>query len=95
MTRYRFAADGRMVPMLPGPAHLQPHRRFRSTARWQRMRAAQKARQPWCSACGHRGSADNPLTVDHVVPVILGGAKFAESNLRTLCRSCNSRKGAG
>lgn len=33
------------------------------------------------------------LTVDHIVPVVKGGTNHLD-NLRTLCRTCNSRKGA-
>jgi 5-methylcytosine-specific restriction endonuclease McrA len=43
-----------------------------------------------CRACG----ADVDLTVDHIVPVIHGGSN-TESNLQTLCRTCNSRKATG
>jgi HNH endonuclease len=42
-----------------------------------------------CMACG----SHHDLTIDHVWPVSRGGLNDA-SNLRTLCRSCNSRKGA-
>jgi hypothetical protein len=45
-----------------------------------------------CQHCRATG-ATVELTVDHVFPVSLGGTN-AESNLQTLCRSCNSRKGA-
>ena len=42
-----------------------------------------------CIQCG----AEENLTADHIHPVAKGG-KTALKNLQTLCRSCNSRKGA-
>jgi HNH endonuclease len=41
-----------------------------------------------CLECG----AVEDLTVDHIIPVAHGGTNEM-SNLRTLCRHCNSRKG--
>jgi hypothetical protein len=47
-------------------------------------------RDDWtCRHCGAR----RQLTVDHVVARARGGADTL-ANLQTLCRSCNSRKGA-
>jgi HNH endonuclease len=45
-----------------------------------------------CSGCGVHAAAA-ALTIDHIHPVSLGGTND-ESNLQTLCRSCNSSKGA-
>ena len=42
-----------------------------------------------CQHCGARRF----LAVDHVFPESLGGEMTAE-NLQTLCKSCNSKKGA-
>jgi hypothetical protein len=42
-----------------------------------------------CIACG----SHEDLTVDHIKPLIRGGDNSLE-NLQTLCRPCNSRKGA-
>jgi hypothetical protein len=42
-----------------------------------------------CLRCGAR----DDLTVDHIHPWSKGGTEELE-NLQTLCRSCNSRKGA-
>jgi hypothetical protein len=44
-----------------------------------------------CVECG--GDDVTQLTLDHRVPVSRGGGDDVE-NLRTLCRRCNSRKGA-
>lgn len=42
-----------------------------------------------CRSCG----STEHLTVDHIVPRSKGGTHHLD-NLQTLCRSCNSRKGA-
>jgi hypothetical protein len=42
-----------------------------------------------CKSCG----AGKKLTIDHINPVAKGGDESFE-NLQTLCRSCNSSKGA-
>lgn len=42
--------------------------------------------------CLHCGATDS-LTLDHILPYSLGGPDSLD-NLQTLCRSCNSRKGA-
>lgn len=48
------------------------------------------ARDGWaCVLC----DAASDLTIDHIFPVAHGGSDDA-INLRVLCRSCNSRKGA-
>lgn len=42
-----------------------------------------------CVRCG----SEDDLTLDHIIPWSSGGAD-EESNLQTMCRSCNSSKGA-
>jgi hypothetical protein len=38
----------------------------------QRRAKAAIRSEPWCSYCGHRGSPENPLTADHVIPIRVG-----------------------
>jgi 5-methylcytosine-specific restriction protein A len=77
---------------LPARTHeLSATRRGYGVA-WRRVVERAIAEQPWCSRCGHTGSPDNPLTGDHLVPVSRGGLAEA-SNVRVLCRRCNSAKG--
>ncbi len=45
-----------------------------------------------CQECGHKGSKNNPLTVDHRVPRFVGGPNSME-NLKTLCEEHNLSKG--
>ena len=60
------------------------------TEEYLRVRSRLIQRQPWCSACG----STHDLTAHHIVPLSRGGTS-AISNLRVLCRSCNSSRGRG
>lgn len=71
------------------PAALRPRRRHRAKIPTH-VRAAVYARDGW--RCLHCGRTDD-LTLDHIVPWSAGGSDEPD-NLQTLCRSCNSRKGA-
>lgn len=58
---------------------------------WRKIREKFLKSHKYCEVCGR--PAD---TVDHIIPASLLPADLAhsESNLRALCRSCNSRKGS-
>lgn len=78
------------------PAHQLPTRKTSERGlgwSYQKARAEVIKAQPWCSICMHPGSRKNPLTADHVLHRSQGGDSDL-SNLRTVCRSCNSRRGA-
>jgi 5-methylcytosine-specific restriction endonuclease McrA len=57
-------------------------------ATWRRARARQKLAYPACAACG----TTSRLEADHIIPPKLGGSDDP-SNIRTLCATCNKRKG--
>lgn len=46
-----------------------------------------------CMYCGVEGNGKYPLTVDHFMPIELGGNDEA-NNLISCCRACNKRKGS-
>jgi 5-methylcytosine-specific restriction endonuclease McrA len=59
-----------------------------STSQWRRIRQTVINRDGCCQRCG----TEERLTVDHIVPRVLGGDDSL-SNLQVLCGSCNSSKG--
>lgn len=68
----------------------QPHRRaYNDTDYRTARRDARQGRYGPCVDCGHW----DDLTLDHVVPLILGGRNHP-SNWVVRCRPCNSTKGA-
>jgi hypothetical protein len=86
----RCCYSGRAIPILS----IVDRRRFRRFAERDHipkaLREAVYARDGYrCCLCG----ADEELSLDHIYPWSLGGPD-TEDNLRVLCRSCNSSKGA-
>lgn len=70
-------------------------RRIRSSARWQKMRALQIAREPLCRECARRGVVRAATQVDHIEPLRLRPElAFVRSNLQSLCDPCTGRKNA-
>ena len=62
----------------------------RHRARWRRVRREVLDRDGWrCRSCG---KAAGRFEVDHVKPVVDGGAAYALDNLQPLCRPCHFRK---
>lgn len=80
------------------PAPAQPYQQHAarspeySTARWQRARAAQLAREPCCRSCTAEGRLTPATVVDHITPVRLGGAFYDAANHQSLCNTCHQRK---
>ena len=58
------------------------------TRKWSRIRQTIIDRDGCCQRCG----TEERLTVDHIVPRVLGGDDNP-SNLQVLCSRCNSSKG--
>lgn len=56
-------------------------------ARWRKLRAAHMAAEPLCRMCGHLADL-----VDHIVPILDGGAVLDDENLQSLCVACHASK---
>jgi 5-methylcytosine-specific restriction endonuclease McrA len=75
----------------------QPRRREYDTRQWRTLRGRYLegwiAARGWTCAGFRRASHPaRPLQVDHVTPLVLGGAVFEVANLQALCGPCNARK---
>jgi 5-methylcytosine-specific restriction endonuclease McrA len=62
---------------------------------WRGLSMRMRAEQPWCSKCGTQGSSNNPLTLDHLIPLAAGGKLVPdEDGVQVLCRRCNTSEGS-
>lgn len=67
-------------------------RGFYSSAQWKRCRAIQLRADPLCADCLTKGKTTPADTVDHVIELSRGGARFDPENLRSLCAPCHNAK---
>ena len=83
---YCFAHSGKPLnwPMKKVDSRTRPKERIAQKLRWEVFR-----RDGFRCECGSQAD----LTVDHIRPESRGGRATLD-NLRTLCRPCNSSKGA-
>lgn len=58
-------------------------------ARWRRLRTAHMAAEPLCRMCGKLADL-----VDHITPILDGGAVLDDNNLQSLCKACHAVKSA-
>jgi 5-methylcytosine-specific restriction endonuclease McrA len=65
--------------------------KYLGTQRWKDVRKAVLSRdQRTCAYCGN----ENANTVDHVVPLVVGGDPYNMDGLVAACKRCNSAKGS-
>lgn len=95
MTRpKKVCAQPGCTTLLPLGVSRCPRHRLPKRGRQHRLVAATVVLHATvCAECGLPPTADDPLTGDHITPVVLGG-RDVESNYRAVHRSCNSRNGA-
>lgn len=69
-------------------AYCQWHRNpmeERNTARWRKVRKVILREHPICEHCGRTFATE----VNHIVPIIDGGAEYDLDNLEALCTECH------
>jgi 5-methylcytosine-specific restriction endonuclease McrA len=80
------------VPMTEAVSEID----FYKTERWLKLRYEALWRSDGhCECCGHPGTPEKPLQVDHIKPRSrYPELEFVLSNLQVLCKQCNLGKGA-
>lgn len=66
--------------------------RVYDTARWQRVRARQLARETLCRVCAELDRETPATEVDHIKPLARDGAPYDRANLQSLCTPHHSFK---
>lgn len=78
-------------PNVPGHSCASsPRPRVYDSPAYRRARKQLLAQATQCWICGEPGTEDDPLTADHVDPVLVAGGT---GELRAAHRSCNGRRG--
>jgi 5-methylcytosine-specific restriction endonuclease McrA len=62
-------------------------------AAWERIRLEILVRDGYRCRIGGPGCTIRATTVDHIVPLALGGARLDPANLRAACGHCNTSLG--
>ncbi len=60
---------------------------LRHGSRFTKLAKRMKEEQPFCSYCGTPATTGNPLTIDHIVPLVHGG-NIRRVYLTVSCRRC-------
>ena len=89
--RCQEAHDG-VCPQRQPRVDIRPHATARGyDGRWQKIRAAKRARDPLCELCREAGRVVLAELVDHFIPLAANGTHDDE-NLVSMCRSCHGLK---
>lgn len=88
--KYRGTEKGRVSSRL-GEARRRARKQLVGGAFTQEDYARLRSIQTKCHVCGRSFTKKNPATLDHVVPIALGGPHDA-SNITLAHAGCNSRK---
>jgi len=56
---------------------------------WDRLAARYRREHPFCEECARRGYVGLMDEVDHIIPLVDGGARLDPENLQSLCWKCH------
>jgi 5-methylcytosine-specific restriction endonuclease McrA len=59
---------------------------------WRKKSESQRTTHPYCRSCQLNGYVTLGHLADHIIPISVGGSKFDDRNIQTLCNPCHNRK---
>lgn len=65
---------------------------FYKKNKWRIKSEQQRREYPYCASCKDKGITIFGNVADHIIPISIGGAKWDDRNLQTLCHPCHNRK---
>lgn len=65
---------------------------FYKKNKWRVKSEQQRNKEPYCSQCKKNGITIFGNVADHIIPISIGGAKFDDRNIQTLCHKCHNQK---
>lgn len=68
--------------------------KFYQSTPWRKLREKVLKERPLCEQCRREGRITPAKVVDHIIPIVKGGAPLDESNLQPLCHKCHNKKSA-
>ncbi|MGA2466426.1 MAG: HNH endonuclease [Thermodesulfobacteriota bacterium] len=68
--------------------------KFYNSRAWKAARTMQFNLHPLCQLCLKVNIIREATTVDHIVPIDMGGEKLDQMNLQSVCASCHASKHA-
>lgn len=83
----KATAVRRITRLVKENPYYRSTKNLRTLKAYRELRTKLIAQFAMCAAC----HSESDLTIDHVIPMSIGG-KHEVENLQVLCRSCNSRK---
>lgn len=95
-TRERSYRNGKAKGPRPAPAPIVPGRRYDGRTESKLLRARVLIEETHCGICGElvdktlSGRERRGPSIDHIVPLALGGGQFERSNVRLTHLGCNS-----
>ena len=65
---------------------------FYNSRAWRKVSKNNLDKNPLCVRCEDEGKTMKATVTDHKIPINLGGDKYKETNLQSLCTKCHNSK---